>query len=158
MPPSEKPARLGEEKTRGAAAFCIRRDGELIEIARRRIEIHKAKQPVRAVKSADRDRSRCFKFVQMIEKPWFPRRKNQSPASSLASLRPIDPRGSRDQCRPMAQRASLRWGREAGSCRSCGAKANGLRSPRERRIFSYAEQSGEYIFLTRHEKPPLELK
>ena len=62
-----KPSHLVEKETSSAASLCLRRDRELIEIGRHRIETYEAKQPVRAVKSADRDGSGRFEGPQTIE-------------------------------------------------------------------------------------------
>jgi len=74
-PVRRKTARLVQKEACRAAAFRLWRDGELIEIGCGRIECHESKQPVQAVKSAERDGSGRFEFPQMIEKPRSPRQK-----------------------------------------------------------------------------------
>ena len=141
-----EPARFVQKKSRGAAAFCIWRDGYLIEIGLSRIEIHKAEQPVRPVKSADRDGSRCFKFVQMIEKPWFPGGKINLTASPLASLRPIAPRGFRGQHLSGGAGYACNGGGGLGHV-AHAEPSQRVRSPAKGEFFPTLEQRGEYILL-----------
>jgi hypothetical protein len=72
-PTRRKPARLAEEKTGDALSFRFGRNGELIEIASRRIDGCDAKETVRAIECADYEGTRCLEGSQMIDKPSPPR-------------------------------------------------------------------------------------